>query len=384
MKLFGLLVFLSSSVAVAVTAEQVLKTAWTDKTYLSYDEIQATDSKNPLRNVEGFVGHEQNGTEATEIGVKFQLKSWPEWTRGRGKTEEQKLLKNTSLGWALQTRYNALLLFELTQQKLKCVEDAVSLSERYVKAQSLSLRAGRGTSKAFLSAKSDLYRFQRVQSTLTQERDLLLRRILNWVPDAKEKKVESMDLIQVEDISTALQEHFHDGDSLSKKIIHEEIEQMGQELAIVKGREQQWVKALELSQKKKKDADAQYEVELVIQIPILGSDVLAKQKQNELILKRALKQKELEESGDQLQNLRTQILNLIEIYRSAKKMERITVGTLDSLTNMDRKIAQRQEQLDLLNQQQEITMLYLNYLLESETLTKNPDKNYIDKKQKEI
>ncbi|WP_374075346.1 hypothetical protein [Bdellovibrio bacteriovorus] len=382
MKIFCILMFFCSG-SFAYTSEQVLKTAWSDKTYLSYDKIQSTGSRNPLRNVEGVLSQEQNGTAEVEVGLKFQFKSWPEWTGKRGQGNEQKLLKETSLGWALRSRYNTLLLVELNSQKLKCVEEALHLSELYIQAQSLSLRAGRGTSKSFLSAKSDLYKLQRTQNALRQEKEILEKRVKTWAPEIKDRGLVGLELVQVDDISQLLQGHYPNGDSLSRKIANEEIEQMGQELEIVKGREKQWFKAVEVSQTRKDD-ETRYKVELTVQIPGLGSDDLAKQKQNELILKRALKQRDLEESGDQLQSLKVQILNLVDIYRKTKKMEKISVGTLDSLANIERKITQQQEQLDLLNQQQEITSLYLDYLLESEILLKAPDKNYLDKRQGEI
>lgn len=382
MKIFCILMFYCSG-SFAYTSEQVLKTAWSDRTYLSYDEIQSTGSRNPLRNVEGVLSQEQNGTAEVEVGLKFQFKSWPEWTGKKSLGSEQKLLKETSLGWALRSRYNALLLVELNSQKLKCVEEALRLSDLYIQAQSLSLRAGRGTSKAFLAAKSDLYKLQRTRNALHQEKEILEKRVSSWVPEVKDRNLVGLELVQVDDISQILQGHYPNGDSLSKKIVHEEIEQMGQELEIVKGREKQWFKAFEISQARKDD-ETRYKLELTVQIPGIGSDDLAKQKQNELILKRALKQRDLEESGDQLQSLKMQILNLVDIYRKAKKMEKISVGTLDSLANIERKITQQQEQLDLLNQQQEITSLYLDYLLESEILLKAPDKNYLDKRQGEI
>lgn len=379
------LVAVFSSISFATTPEQVLKTAWEDRTYLSYDEIQKTDSKNPFRNVEAFVSREKNGTAETEVGLKLQLKSWPEWTMGRAIGSEQKLLKDSSLGWALKNRYSVLLLFELNRQKQEYIKEALQLSEKFVQAQNLAMQAGKSTSKTYLSAKADLYKFQRTQAALEQEHEVLKTRLQAWVPSFSGNRVENFQLLSVDDIAQALKEHATDSGSLSKKIAKEEIAQMTQELQIVRGRERQWVKSLELSQsQKEKDDERSYEVQITFQLPFLSSDDMAKQKQNELILKRALKQRDLEETVDQLQMLKVQILNLIDLYRTSRKIAATKTPTLDPLARMERKILYQQEMFDLLNQQQEITALYLDFLLESETLTAKPDKNYLDPSQKAL
>lgn len=369
--------------AYAISQEQVLKTAWTDKAYLSYDEIQSTDSRNPLRTVEGIISHEKDTFTDTEVGLKFNFKSWPEWKTGTPKDIEQNLLKQSSLGWALKNRYNTLLFFELNRRKLETVSEAIRLSEQYLKAQALALRSGRVTAKSFLSTKTDLYKFNRLQVTLCQERDLLEKRIKLWVPEWKEGALQPMNLIGIQDISESLGTQVLGTESLSKKINKQEINQMGQELEIIKGRENQWMKGLEITQIKRKEEE-RYKIELTLQFPFFGSDDLAKQKQNDLILRRALKQRSLEEAGDQLQILKLQILNLIEIYKSAQRIGNIKVHALDPLLNIERQIIEQQEKLDMINQQQEITSLYLDYLLESEALTKNPEKNYLDRDLKVI
>ncbi|WP_413568717.1 hypothetical protein ACLWBD_14560 [Bdellovibrio sp. HCB117] len=372
------------SSALAITPEQVLKTAWNDKTYLSFEEVQATDSKNPLRSVDGFVSTEDDdGDTKSKIGLKFQFKSWPEWKTGRPKGTEQKLLRNSSLGWALKNRYNTLLLYELNRQKADKLTDVIRLAERNVQAQTLSLRAGRATSKAFVSARSELIKLKRALALLQQEKQMLETKIQVWVPSWKEGALENLNLIGVEDVERSLKDTVVKGDSLTKKIANEEIEQISQELTIVKGREKQWFKGLDVSQNRKND-DISYELEVTVQLPFLFSDDLAKQKQNELILKRALKQRDIEETGNRLETLRVQVLNLIEIYKDTQKLSKIQAGSLDPLANIERKIAEQQEELDLLNQQQEIYSLYLEYLLEAEVLNNSPEKNYLDKSLKAL
>lgn len=372
-----------SSGAYAITQEQVLKTAWEDKTYLSYDEIQSTDSWNPIRSVEGSVSQEKNTYTEAEVGLKFNFKSWPEWKSGTSKNSEQDLLRQSSLGWALKNRYSTLLFHELNRKKLESISDVIQLSEKYLKAQGLSLRSGGATAKSFLAAKTELYKFNRMQSALIQERGLLEKKIKLWSPEWKGSFMLPLNLISIEDIAQSLAVQPLGNDSLIKKIAKLEISQIGQELEIIKGREHQWIKGLEITHANKND-ESRYRVELALQIPFLGSDDLSKQKQNELILKRALKQRDLEETGDQLQELKVQILNLIEIYKSAQKIGNIKIQTLDPLGNIERQIMEQKEKLEMLNQQQEITALYLDYLLESEILIKNPEKNYLDRELKAI
>ncbi|WP_373998211.1 hypothetical protein [Bdellovibrio bacteriovorus] len=379
-----LIPWLFATSALAITPEQVLKTAWNDKTYLSFEEVQATDSKNPLRSVDGFVSTEDDdGDTKSKIGLKFQFKSWPEWKTGRPKGTEQKLLRNTSLGWALKNRYNTLLLYELNRQKSEKLKDVIKLAERNVQAQTLSLRAGRVTSKSFVSARSELVKLKRTLALLQQEKQMLETKIQVWVPSWKEGELDNLNLISIDDVEQSLKETVVKGDSLTKKIANEEIEQISQELTIVKGREKQWFKGLDVSQNRKND-DISYEVEVTVQLPFLFSDDLAKQKQNELILKRALKQRDIEETGNRLETLRVQVLNLIEIYKDTQKLSKIQASSLDPLANIERKIVEQQEELDLLNQQQEILSLYLEYLLESEILNNSPEKNYLDKSLKAL
>lgn len=378
---YWLLIF--SSGAYGVSQEQVLKTAWEDKTYLSYDEIQSTDSRNPLRSVEGIISQEKNSYTEVEAGLKFNFKSWVEWRTGTPKASEQNLLKQSSLGWALKSRYSTLLFYELNRRKLESVHELIQLSEQYLKAQGLSLRSGRSTAKAFLSAKTDLFKFNRIQSALFQEQELLEKRIKLWIPEWKEGPLAPMNLISIQDISQSLTTQSSGNESLTRKITKQEVSQLAQELEIVRGRENQWIKGIEITHVNKNDED-RYKIGMTLQLPFLGSDDLAKQKQNELILKQALKRRDLDETSGQLQTLKVQILNLIDIYKTAQKIENIRIQTSDPLLNIERQIVEHQEKMEMLNQQQEITALYLDYLLENETLIKNPDKNYLDPDLKAI
>jgi hypothetical protein len=59
-------------------------------------------------------------------------------------------------------------------------------------------------------------------------------------------------------------------------------------------------------------------------------------------------------------------------------------GSADPLVNIQTKLASQQEQLDLLNQRQSITTMYLDYLLENEILIKEPERNHLSKNKVEI
>lgn len=367
----------------AVSPEQILKTAWEDKTYLVHEEIQSTDSKNPLRTVDGVISYEDNTYIEAEVGLKLNLKSWPEWKAGTSSRSVQNLLKQSSLAWALKTRYSTLLLYELNRRKMETVDGLSKLSEKYLNALGMALRTGRISAKTFLGAKTDAYKTNQIYLTLVQERDALEKTIKGWVPEWKQGPLSPINLISIEDISNVVAINPSFSESLTKKIAKQEISQIEQELEIVRGREKQWIKSIEVTRAEKNNEE-RYKLELTIQIPFLGSDDYAKQKQNDLFLKKALKKKELDETGDQLQTLKVQILNLTDLYKSAQKISGYKIQTLDPLTNTERQIAELQEKLDMLNQQQQITTLYLDYLLESETLINNPGKNYLDREQKAI
>ncbi|MNK19528.1 hypothetical protein D3C87_377500 [compost metagenome] len=374
-----LLLMLGSLQTYGATSEQVLKTAWQESTYLSQDQLRPTDSRNPIRNVEGFVSQTKDGGTETEVGFKFQFRSWPEWKMGRSAQQQQKILKESSLAWALHDRYMALLNYEINRQKLITIEQALKVSENYLKAQTLSLKAGKSTAKAYLGAKESVHKLKRIQSVAEQEKELARSKIRLWLPEWKGDVLEGFELLHVEEVLKFLQEHSPQQNSLSVKLANEEFEEIQHEYRIVKGRENQWVKGLEVSQTQEKN-ETKYKVELSIQIPGLGSDDLLKQKQNELILKKALKQKDINDAKDRVVILKNQILNLIDLYKleQIEFKEGFKSTSTDSLVNSETRLVAQHEKLEHFGQQQEITSLFLLYLLESEVLVQNPDINYLN------
>jgi hypothetical protein len=382
MYLFLSCLFSVFSAQALVTSDQVLKTAWSDQTYLVHDEIQSTDSKNPFRTVEAFASTEDDGKEEVEIGLKFQLKSWSEWRSGRSRSEQQKTQKDSALAWALRDRYGMLLNYQINLQKMKLLKDTMASTDAYVRAQSLALKAGRTTQKSFLNAQSDQYKLKRLESAAQLEQELLKNRLQRWLGEQKSLDLESFELLGVDDIYAMVKSSSAEG-SLSARLAQQELVNIVQELEIVRGRERQWFKGFEVAQTQK-SAERKFEFEVTFQLPILASDDWAKEKQNELILKKSLKQREIENSGDKLKILRLQILNLVEIYRIEKKKRGTNARGADPLLNLEAKLMDQEEQLELLNQQQEVTLLYLDYLLESEVLLKDPQKHYLIASQKAL
>jgi hypothetical protein len=382
MFLFLSCIFGVFSAQALVTSDQVLKTAWSDQTYLVHDEIQSTDSKNPFRTVEAFASTEDNGKNEVEVGLKFQLKSWPEWSSGRSRGQQQRIQKESALAWALRDRYGMLLNYQINLQKLQLLKNAQASSEAYVQAQSLSLKAGRSTQKSFLNAQGDQYKLKRLENAVELEQELLKNRLQRWVGGQGNVELEMFDLLGVDDVYAAVKSSSDEG-SLTARLAKEELINIGQELEIVRGRENQWFKGFEIAQTQKSD-ERKFEFEVTFQLPILASDDWAKEKQNELILKKSLKQREIENTGDRLKILRLQILNLVEMYRIEKKKRGQTVRGADPLVNLEAKLMDQEEQLELLNQRQEVTLLYLDYLLESEILLKDPQKHYLVASQKAL
>lgn len=387
MMLFATLVFSILANAAEVTPEQVLKTAWSDRAYQSHELIQGTDSISPVRSVEAILGHKAKAhkEDELEVGVKFVFKSYPEWKSGREKGLPQKILKDSALGWALRDRYNTLLIFEVNKRKQKILTELIQTGEDQVRALGLALKAGRTTSKSYVSARSELIKLKREQTILEQERDLLRKKISRWLPDQIDVDFTQIDLLSVKEIEEAVKALTASENSLSGKLVAEEITTLEQEFTIVRGREEQWFKALEVSQSQT-DSEIRYEVQATIQLPFLSSEDLAKQKQNEIVLKKALKQRELEEYKDSLHTLKTQILNQIDLYKIMAESGGVAGerNLPDPLANIDRKIAAGQEKLELLSQQQEITLLYLSFLLETETLMNQPGINHLSASRKAI
>jgi len=373
------------SVAQAITSEQVLKTAWTDKTYRVHENIQATDSKNPFRSVDGTYSQETIDKSETQIGLKFNLKSYPEWQSGRSRSEQSQVLKESALAWALRDRYGLIVNTVLTEKKIQLLNEFIQVSERHLKAQSLSLKAVGTNSKNYLEAKDDLMRLTRAKALLTEEKEILKNKLQRWVPDEKNLALDNADLIEVVEIVNILQTQSIPTDSLTGRLAKEELLQLDQELKILKGREDQWLKSLEVAQVNKKN-EKLYEMSITIQLPPLGSDDWARQRQNELILKTALRQRDLENNSDRMQMLRFQILNSAELYKNIKSTS-VAAGkgrSADPMVNIQGKILGYKEQLDLLNQKQVLLSLYLDYLVESEILSKEPSINHLSPNKKAI
>ncbi|AFY00486.1 hypothetical protein [Bdellovibrio bacteriovorus] len=370
----------------AVTPEQVLKTAWSDTAYTSQEEMRPTDSRNPLRNVEGFVSAEkEDDKNEYEVGLKFQFRSWPEWKLGPNSEPRKKVLKEASLAWALHERYLNLISYEISQQKMAVLNSSMKLSEGYLKAQSLSLRAGRTSTKSFLGAQGDIYKLKRLESVIAQENKLAVKKLKSWVPQWGESPLEGFDLISVQEVLDSLGSQPAPEASLTARISETEFKDISRELEILRGREDQWVKGLDVSQTRKED-EVGYKVELTLQLPHLGSDDLSRQKQNELILKKALKQKEAEDSKDRLLSLKNQIQSLAGLYKMTSQglKESQKVKAQDTLSVLEGRLLQEQTELDLLSQQQEILTLFVEYLLESERLAAEPAKNHLSKTQKVV
>ncbi|UXR64679.1 hypothetical protein EZJ49_00220 [Bdellovibrio bacteriovorus] len=377
---------LFSTSSQALTAEQVLKTAWQDETVLSQEQMRSTDSRNPLRNVEAFASVEKEDQKREyEVGLKFQFRSWPEWKLGAGAESQTRIVKEASLAWALHERYVHLVSLEITRQKKEALERILKLSESYRKAQGLSLRAGRSTSKSFLGAQADIYKLKRLESVVIQEHQTVVQKIRQWAPDWKDENLTSFDLLAVEDVLEAVSAQKVHERSLSARLLQAEYKDLGKELEILRARENQWIKGMDVSQSRK-DEEVGYKVELSIQLPGLGSDDLSRQKQNELVLKRALKLKEATGSQDRLQSLRNQIQNLGSLYKMSRSGLVLSQKSrsADTLTELENRMSSEQAQLDLLSQQQEILLLYVEYLLENERLTEEPTRNFLSRTLKTV
>lgn len=373
------------SPAMALTPEQVLKSAWTDKTYLAHQEIQETKSKNPFRSVEAFFSKKENESDESEVGLKFHLKSFPEWSSKRTGAEASQVLKESSLAWALRDRYAVIVGYEMSGQKLRVLKDLIEVSEKNVQAQTLMMRTVQAGAKSFLSAKEELLRLRKTEALLREEREMMKKSLQRWIPQEFPSDMEGGDLLEMEDVEARIQLQESPSQTLTGRLAKEEIAQWNQELQIVKGRENQWFKSLEVSQTAKK-GEHLIELGVSFQLPPLGSDEGAKQKQNELILKMALKQRELENSSDQLHLLRFQILNSLELFKLAKSNQVLArkAKSLDPLASIQNRMLHLKEELDLWSQRQAILTLYLNFLVESGGLSKDPHVNHLSRGKKGI
>lgn len=368
--------------AFSFSPEQVLKTAWTDKTYSSQQELRPVNTRNPLRNVEAFTALEtEDGKQEYELGLKFQLRSWAEW-RWKGTAESSgSVLKEIALSGALYERYLSLITYEISRRKLEALAKSMALAESYLKAQGLSVKAGRSTAKDLMAAQTDLMKLKRQEALVVEEHSRSKAKLSQWVPEGEPEMV---DLVTLSEIEESLKEASGSAPSLSGRMVKVELFDINRELEILKARENQWVKEIEVAQGRK-ESESSYKFKLGFQLPGLGADDLSRQKQNELVLKRALKQKEIDDVGQRQILLKGKIQTLIRLYRlSEKGAPRELRRRADVLQSLEERMMQDQHTVDLLTQQQEILTLYVEYLLESERLLVEPARNYITKGQKMV
>ncbi|MBO9665360.1 MAG: hypothetical protein J7501_00915, partial [Bdellovibrio sp.] len=261
----------SSQPVFALTSDQVIKSAWSDRSYMIQDELQATSSKNPLRHVEAFASNEnaKNGKSETEYGLKFQFKSWPEWRGHRSRYDEQKLLRESTLSWALRDRYAALTTFDLSEKMIKALADAEVVANRNVQAQGVALKAGKITSRAYLKAQVEQVKVKRALTAAKEEAELCRKKIKIWIPDWQGDAPTDLKSWNVDEIQSFLQMSVTGEKSLSRRIATEELNLLSDELMILRGRESQWLKSIDVSQTQKKD-ETSFEVGLTLLLPGLG------------------------------------------------------------------------------------------------------------------
>lgn len=361
----------------AMTTNEVLKTAWSDDFYVSQTNRISPSTANPFRNVELTASQETDSDKETEVGLKFQFKSYPEWKLRNTSKDAERIVESFSLSWALHTRYLAIMKHKLLSEKMKCAQTSQDYLKRWTEAQGVSLRAGRASGKAFTKARLDSIKNERLVRQLEYEILQNTKLIQHWDQKFKDQDRFVSAFLSPKSLEAIIHEVTPEKlDTLTSKLGHQEIDQLQKEIEVVQGKEDQWFKSIGVSKKNKKDEDV-YEVQVSIQLPFLFSDESAIQKKNELVFKRAQKKRDLEEK-EGLSVLRTRLLNTLtdfEIITSEKNQ--FGRSATDPLEKLEEKIVQGAQCIDAADLQMDLYTQYIQFLLESELLAKQPQRNFL-------
>lgn len=361
----------------AVTTNDVLKTAWADEFYVSQTNRISPSTANPFRNVELTASQETDANKETEVGLKFQFKSYPEWKLRNTSKDAERVVESFSLSWALHTRYIAIMKHKLLSEKMKCAQAAHNSLKRWTEAQGVSLKAGRASGKTFTKARLDTLKNERLVRQLEYEILQNTKLIQHWEQKFKEEDRFVAPFLSAKAIEAVVHEiPLERIETLSLRLGHQEIDQLQKEIEVVQGKEDQWFKSIGVSKKNKKDEDV-YEVQVSIQLPFLFSDESAIQKKNELVFKRAQKKRDLEER-EGLSVLRTKLLNTLtdfEIIDSERNLKR--TSATDPLEKLEEKISQASQCIESVDLQIDLYTQYIQFLLESELLAKQPQRNFL-------
>lgn len=373
----GLGIWLLALSCHAITSNDVLKTAWSDDFYISQINRISPSTANPFRNVELTASQETDSDRETEIGLKFQFKSYPEWSLRNSSKDAEKVVENFSLSWALHTRYLALMKHKLLSEKLKCAQALHEHLKRWTEAQGVSLKAGRASGKTFTKARLDTLKNERLLRQLEYEILQNKKLIQQWHKNFKDEDRLTSVFLPIKSIEEIVHEIDPEKlETLTFKLGHQEIDQLQKEIEVVQGKEDQWFKSVGVSKKNKKDEDV-YEVQVSIQLPFLFSDESAIQKKNELVFKRAQKKRDLEEK-EGLSVLRTRLLNtLTDFDVITSENNKVGRSATDPLEKLEEKIAQGSQCIDAVDLQMDLYTQYIQFLLESEILAKQPQRNFL-------
>lgn len=373
----GLWFWLLALPCYSATTNDILRTAWSDDFYVSQINRISPSTANPFRNVELTASQETDADRETEVGLKFQIKSYPEWKLRNTSKDAERAVEDFSLSWALQTRYLAIMKHKVLSEKMKCAQIGHEHLKRWTEAQGVSLKAGRASGKTFTKARLDMIKNERLIRQLEYEILQNTKLIQQWDRKFKDKDYFTSPFHSTKVIERIVQEVAPDkNETLSYKLGHQEIDQLQKEIEVVQGKEDQWFKSIGVSKKNKKDEDV-YEVQVSIQLPFLFSDESAIQKKNELVFKRAQKKRDLEER-EGLTVLRTKLLNTLTDFEAITSEDnRIGRSAIDPLEKLEEKIAQGGQCIDAADLQLDFYTQYIQFLLESEVLAKQPQRNFL-------
>lgn len=330
-----------------------------------YDQIESTKTNNPFRDVEAFVNNDSwSERHGVEVGIKLKLKPFQEWQLSRADSTNAELIKKFNKSATLKTRFEVLVEYKQALQKIDLYQAMIKKMNQALKLQEIDVVSGKSEMSSLLNSKSSLERYLAELKMTEIHRDNLLNLLTLWA--GKQDLANDYSFISLEIMQREIIKLPHNQKTLTDQLRQEEMSQIEKEIKILRARDRQWLNEFEIKRSNiRREED--YEVGLKFRIPVLSSDSWARQKMNELLIKKTLKQRELREQAILILDLSNKINADIDRYKrqvqGAKKTLELTArGALET------QIKQLGEQIESVSLLESIYLQYIYLLFEVDRL----------------
>lgn len=330
-----------------------------------YDQLESTKTNNPFRDVEAYFSNDRwRERSAVEMGFKFKLKPYQEWQLSRIDATNADLVKRFNKSSTLKNRFEVLLGYKQNTLRVKLYQEAIHKYDQLIKVQQLDIVSGKSDGNSLLNSRGERESLLADLKTTEINRENLKHLLTLWTGESEIQ--DDYDFVSMQSIRTNLVKLPKKQATMTDQLRQEELSQIEKEMKILRARDRQWLNEVEI---KKNDISREedYEIGVKFRIPLLSSDSWARQKINELLIKRTLKQRELREQVISVSELGERVSADIDRYQKLSQAKlRAFEADAQGLLNVElKKVKNRIEALDL---QESIYLQYIYILFEMDSL----------------